>query len=763
MLNLLHGIVQEVNDAPNLERALGIIVCRVKQAVLADVCSVYLNDTDHQKHILMATDGLCRDAVGRVHLPIGHGLIGVVSNRAEPLNLAEAATHPQYILTQETGEIGYHGFLGVPIIQHRQVLGVLVIRRRDPRRFDDQDVTFVMTLAAQLAGAITHARASGELARLQSQEDLDGRFFEGRPGSAGIAIGNLLIAYPLADLNAVPDHPAIDPAAEVTALHDALALAYADLDSLEQRTEGWLPAEDRALFDAWKLMLKSQTLSDEAVRRIHEGNWAQGALRETINGHALVFEGMEDPYLRERARDIRDLGRRILMHLQDNVQAPREYPEHTILAGEDLSALQLAEVPREQLAGVVSTTGSRSSHIAILACGMGVPAVMGVTNLPLGRMDGLEVILDGHRGRIYAIPTPAQREEYQHLANVDRELEASLDVLRGLPSCTLDGYELPLYLNTGLASEIRPMGIEEAEGVGLYRTELPFMIRDSFPGEEVQTDEYRQILNAFHPRSVTLRTLDIGGDKYLPYFPINESNPFLGWRGIRISLDHPELFLTQIRAIMRAAVDLNNARILLPMISTLEEVEEALKLIHRAHQELAEEGVKIDMPKIGVMIEVPAAVYQVEALAKRVDFLSVGTNDLTQYLLAVDRNNREVASLYDDLHPAVLRALCQIVRGATAQNREVSVCGEMAGNPIAAILLLGMGIESLSMSASSLLPVKAVVRAFALGQARDLLERALACDFAAQVRKLLEDALESEGLGVLVRRSVVPSNTTKRL
>ena len=763
MLEFLHRIVQEVNDAPNLERALEIIVRSVKQAIEADVCSVYLNDPDRKEHILMATVGLRPESVGRVRLPMGLGLIGVVSERAEPLNLADAMNHPQYVLTRETGESGYHGFLGVPIIQYRRVLGVLVVRRREPYCFGDQDVTCLITLAAQLAGAITHAKASGELARLQGKTDVEERFFEGRPGSAGIAIGYILVAYPMADLDAVPDHPVTNPDAEEAALRNALTQADADLNALAERTEGWLPAEDRALFDAWRLMLQSSAIVEQTVRRIHDGNWVQGALRDTIHEHAQVFDGMEDPYLRERARDVRDLGRRVLMHLQNDIQTSREYPEHTVIAGEDLSALQLAEVPRDRLVGVVSTTGSRSSHIAILASGMGVPAVMGVTNLPLGRMDGMEVIIDGHRGRVYAMPTPAVREEYQRIADADRALEASLVVLRGMPSRTIDGHDLPLYLNTGLVSETRPMGIEESSGVGLFRTELPFMVRDGFPGEQIQAKEYRQVLAAFYPRPVTLRTLDIGGDKCLPYFPIRESNPFLGWRGIRISLDHPELFLTQTRAILRAAIGMNNARILLPMISVVEELDEAIVLIHRALKELHEEGLEVRIPQIGAMVEVPAAVYQVEALAKRVDFLSIGTNDLTQYLLAVDRNNREVAGLYDDLHPAVLRAIYQIVKGAAIQQREVSVCGEMAGNPIAAVLLLGMGISSLSMSAGSLLPVKAVIRAFTMPQAQNLLQSALAYDSALQVRTLLKAALESVGLGLLVRSNIAPTGTMKRL
>lgn len=760
MLELLHRIVHEVNNAPNLKRALEIIVHRVKQAINADVCSVYFNDTERAEHILMATDGLREEAVGRVRLPLGQGLIGFVSKRSELLNLDDAKNHPQYVFTNETGEIDYHGFLGVPIIQHRNVLGVLVVRRIKPRRFDEQDVTCIVTLAAQLAGAITHAKVSGELERLQGQIDIGNRFFEGRPGAPGIAIGKIVVAYPAADLNAVPDRPVINPEPEEAAFRDALAQAVYDLNSLAERAEGWLPPEEHALFDVWQQMLQSSILVEQTVRYIHEGNWAQGALRQTIHEHIQIFEQMEDPYLRERARDIQDVGQRILKYLQNNNQISITYSNNTILAGEDLSAIQLTEVPRPLLAGVVSTTGSRSSHIAILASGMGVPAVMGITDLPLGRMDGLEAILDGHRGRLYAMPTPSVRKEYQRLLQEDRAFEASLNTLRGLPSCTKDGYTMPLYLNTGLISETRPMGIEESAGVGLYRTELPFMVRNSFPSEEEQTEEYRQVLTAFYPRLVTFRTLDIGGDKTLPYFPIEEANPFLGWRGIRISLDQPNMFLTQTRAIMRAALEMNNACILLPMISSLEEMDEANALIGRAYNDLLNEKLAVKMPPIGAMVEVPAVVYQIEALAQRTDFLSVGTNDLTQYLLAVDRNNQVVAGIYDDLHPSVLRALCQIVTGAKKQHREVSVCGEMAGNPMAAILLLGMGMDSLSMNAGSLLPVKAVIRAITVSQAQELLQQALACDSATQVRAILKQALTEMGLSSLISRDAKSKVTT---
>jgi len=333
----------------------------------------------------------------------------------------------------------------------------------------------------------------------------------------------------------------------------------------------------------------------------------------------------------------------------------------------------------------------------------------------------------------------------------DLRLTTELENLRHLPAETPDGYTLPLYLNTGLVSESRPVGIEESAGVGLYRTELPFIVRDRFPSETEQMTNYRQVLKTFAPRPVTIRTLDVGGDKPLPYFPVTESNPFLGWRGIRITLDQPEIFLTQVRAMLRASIGLENLQILLPMISTVSEVDEALRLIQRAHDELLEEGYRVRMPPVGIMVEVPAAVYQAEALARRIDFFSVGTNDLTQYILAVDRNNSHVAKLYDDLHPAVLRALVQIVSAARSYGREVSICGEMAGDPMAAVLLLGMGVHSLSMGAGSLLRVKWVIRTVSRSRAREILNVALQCEDAAGVRRVLLETLEDVGLGGLVR------------
>jgi len=750
VLETLHRIVKEVNAAPDLEMALSTIVTMVKQSIGCDVCSVYLTDADARAYVLAATDGLRQEAVGKVALPLGRGLVGLVAERSEPLNLSDAPAHPRYLRITETGETQYRGFLGVPIIQNRKVLGVLVVRQEIKREFIDDEVTFLFTLAAQLAGAITHAQASGELDTLTTP-NRSARYLEGRPGSTGVSIGHGVVAYRMADLDAIPDRPADDVEAECASFRAAVVAVEDELRRLQDRLSGEVPAEDLALFDALLLMLGGDTLVTHTVELIQRGQWAAGALRQSVAAHAKVFESMEDVYLRERASDVRDLGRRILMHLQSYSPREQEYPADTILVGEEVSAVQLAEVPPECLAGIVSATGSSSSHVAILARAMGVPAVMGVTDLPVSRMENLELIADGYRGRVYISPTPAVRMEYERLAEEERALTAEAETLRGLPAESTDGVAFPLFLNTGLVNETDNPGNDEFAGIGLYRTELPFMVRDRFPGESLQVMNYRHVLAGFAPRPVILRTLDIGGDKPLPYFPVAEQNPFLGWRGARISLSHPEIFLTQVRAMLRAAIDLDNMQIMLPMISGVAEIDELKMLITRAHDELLEEGYAVSMPRIGVMVEVPSAVYMIEELARRVDFVSVGTNDLTQYLLAVDRNNARVAELYDDLHPAVLRALEQIVRGARVFHRPVGVCGELAGNPLATILLMGLGVDSLSMSAGSLMKVKWVVRSFSVSRARQLVHAALRMEDAQQVRRFMEGALDDMGLGGLFR------------
>lgn len=751
LLETLRRTVQEVNAAPNLQQALDIIVQRVQQNMQVDVASVYLTDFDEGQHVLMATVGLDPSAIGKVRLGLTDGLVGLVAQRAEPVNLEDGPLHPKYLATIETDESPYHGFLGVPIIQHRKVLGVLVVRQKARRKFAENEVTFLVTLAAQLAGAISHAQATGGVASLLEEVNGPSVTLEGYPGAPGVAVAEALVVYPPANLDAIPDRRAEDPAAEERRFREAIKSVQKDIRSFSHRMAAALPSEDLALFDVYVMLLGSDSLVEQTVARIRKGLWAPAALRETIAEHVRVFDAMEDPYLRERGADIRDLGRRILVRLQSAESQIRAVEGRTILVGEEVGAAHLAEIPTQYLAGVVSARGSSSSHVAILAHALGVPAVMGVEGLPAPRLDGQQLVIDGYRGRVYVRPTETVLAEFERLEREEAELASEMASLADQPAETPDGVHVPLYVNSGLLADIAPSLRSGADGVGLYRTEIPFLVRDGFPGEDEQARIYAQVLQSFAPGPVVLRTLDVGGDKVLPYFPIEEENPFLGWRGIRITLDHPEIFLTQLRAMLRAAEGLDNLRILLPMISGVREVDDALEFIHRARAELVEEGFDVAMPPVGAMIEVPSVLYQIDELAERVDFFSVGTNDLIQYLLAVDRNNARVADLYDTLHPAVVRALWDVVNGAHQSGREVSVCGEMAGDPAGAILLLGMGVDSLSMTAGSLPRVKWVLRSISHSTARDLLEQALETRDAAAVRQSLNRALEGVGLGGLVR------------
>jgi phosphotransferase system enzyme I (PtsP) len=429
-----------------------------------------------------------------------------------------------------------------------------------------------------------------------------------------------------------------------------------------------------------------------------------------------------------------------------------KFPPNSVLIGEDLSPIELAKIPAKRLAGVVSGRGSNTSHLSILAHALGIPAVVGVSEkLAVSLLDGHKLIVDGYRGRVYAEPSKSIRNEFSRLLREERQLTKELQKLRDEPAITLDGVRVTLYSSAGLIADLSNSLVVGAEGIGLYRTELPFMVRDQFPTEEEQRKIYREVLEAFPSHPVTLRTLDAGGDKVLPYFNIEEPNPFMGWRGIRMALDHPEILVTQLRAMISASEGLHNLNLLFPMISGVEEVEQALELVKRVHKTLVSEGRSVRMPRCGVMIEVPSAVYQADALVRLVDFLSIGTNDLTQFLLAADRNNEHVARILDVLHPTVLRALVHVVEVSRRSGKPISVCGEAAGDPAVCVLLVGMGIHRLSLSASDLPRIKWVIRNFSQSQAEKLLKKALEYDKPRPIREMLTHSLVEAGLGGLVR------------
>jgi len=754
MLEVLRSIIQEVNEAKDLTASLEIIVRRVQKAMTVRVCSAYLLDHNLGRYVLMATKGLDPSSVGKASLAPEEGLVGLVAQRAEPVNLEHASSHPRYFYIPETREEEFESFLGVPIIHHREVLGVLVVQQSQVRAFDAEEEAFLITLSAQLAGIIANEEARGAITGFSptGMKTTDA-VFEGVPGAPGVVIAEAVTVFPPADLGAIPARQIEDITAEIAFFNECLNQVRIDISELKMKIKGQLRPEERELFDAYLHMLSDNALGSEVIAHIKEGNWAQGALARVARDHVRNLESMDDDYLRERATDIKDLCSRVLFYLQDQDQKNRKYPDRCVLVSEDLSAAMLAEVPKENLAGIVSAKGSGHSHVAILSRAMGIPAAMGIQDLPFSELDGKEIIVDGYNGRVYLNPSDELRDRFMEIVREEEQLSEGLETIKDLPCETLDGHRIELWVNTGLMTDVLRSRERGAEGIGLFRTEVPFLLRDRFPTEREQTEIYRQQLEAFRPKMVTMRTLDIGGDKPLPYFPIKEENPFLGWRGIRVSMDHPEIFIAQVRAMIKASAGLDNLQIMLPMVSNTNEIDYSLRLIKRAHQEILEEGIQVVKPRCGVMIEIPALMYQIKSLATRVDFISVGTNDLSQYLLAIDRNNPRVSALYSTMHPSVLQALKKLADDVKATNLPASVCGEMAGNPGAAVLLMAMGFDILSMNATSLLRVKSVIRNVTIEQARELLDKVLAEEDTEAVKALVDIELYNAGVDRLLRTS----------
>lgn len=747
MIHRLQRIVQEVNRATDIDQALVFITESLMRDLTADACTIFLaSKDDPEVMVLQASSGLNPAIIGNVERRMGEGLIGTIAAKAEAFNLIDAPSHKKFLLVPDSGEVDFPIMLGVPIIAHRDVLGVISVQRA-VNAFNEDEEAFLTTLAAQLATSIERAESQGRISTRQATY-----MVKGVAGAPGMAIGVAIVLNRGVNLESVPDKKTSDIEGELKSFREAVRKVCEELTEQAEKMRASLPEEECALFLAYAQMLSGGSLIDDTEKGINAGNWAPSSWRDTVEQHAYVFTQMEDSYLAERANDIRDLGLRVLRKLMLEQSAYLDFPDHTILVGDEVTATDLADVPIDCLSAIVSAHGSSSSHVAILAHALGIPAVMGVPNLPVKQLDGVRLVVDGYNGSAFINPDRLVLDEYSRYLKEEAAIEQDLVGLKSLPAVTTDNHHVSLLVNSGLMSDHTPSLRSGAEGVGLYRTEIPFQIRDRFPSEEEQYQIYRNVLETFKGMPVVLRTLDVGGDKPLSYFPINEANPFLGWRGIRITLDHPEIFVTQVRAMIRANVGINNLQILLPMISGRGELDESLVLINRVRDEIEEEvGEKIWLPRIGAMIEVPSAVYQIDDICKLVDFVSIGTNDLTQYLLAVDRNNENVADLYSSLHPAVLKAMCQIVEGAHDNDTPLSVCGELAGDPLGVMALLGMGIDTLSMSVGSLLRAKKVIMSFSLAELAAMLQQALAMSDAFMIREMYAAKLDERGLGGLIR------------
>lgn len=757
MLTTLKHIVQEVSRTPGLDAALNRLVTLVKEAMQVDSCSIYLANYEQQQLILTATNGLDQGAVGKVRIGFYEGVIGLVGQREEPLNIENVHQHPRFKHYPEVKEENYNAFLGTPIIYQRKVLGVMTMQQREMRRFSLDEEAFLVTLAAQIALEIANADMLGELIQSESMALPSGQqVINGVPGSSGLALGIGVTWNQQILLSTLVNRRHKNEAYEIIAYRDAVEITRAEVKQLSLGLDESLPDDIKAIFSMYDQLLDANSLGREVEKRIKEGWNAATSLKLVVEEYAARFKAMQDPYMQERAVDIIDLSNRILGYILNPTKKPREFPDKPfILVADEITASMLAECPSEMLQGVISINGSQNSHAAILARAIGIPAIMGIASILPSLLDQKTLFIDGYSGMITISPEPQQIREFRHLIAEEKSLHERIDAMSNEPSVTLDHHEMHLYLNTGLVVKQELADNDNIKGVGLFRTEIPFMQSDHFPPEQAQYELYRSILEANPDKDITMRTLDIGGDKPLSYLPIVEDNPFLGWRGIRVTLDQPEIFLVQARAMIRASEDYTNLQIMLPMITTIAEVKEAKRLLKQAYYEVKEELKDplstMMMPKLGIMLEVPAVVYQLSQFAQHVDFFSVGSNDLTQYLLAVDRNNPRVSSLYNSFHPSVLAVLQEIATQANKLEKPITVCGELAGDPAGAVLLMAMGYQKLSMNAHNIRKINWVFRSIKLHHTQQLLADVMSLDNPDEVKIQVDAFLETHGLGGLVR------------
>ncbi|EGV0702046.1 phosphoenolpyruvate--protein phosphotransferase [Salmonella enterica] len=752
MLTRLREIVEKVASAPRLNEALNILVTDICLAMDTEVCSVYLADHDRRCYYLMATRGLKKPRGRTVALAFDEGIVGLVGRLAEPINLADAQKHPSFKYIPSVKEERFRAFLGVPIIQRRQLLGVLVVQQRELRQYDESEESFLVTLATQMAAILSQSQVTALFGQYRQTR------IRALPAAPGVAIATGWQDATMPLMEQVYEASTLDTSLERERLTGALEEAANEFRRYSKRFAAGAQKETAAIFDLYSHLLSDARLRRELFAEVDKGAVAEWAVKKIIEKFAEQFAALTDNYLKERAGDLRTLGQRLLFHLDDSVQGPNAWPERFILVADELSATTLAELPQDRLAGVVVRDGAANSHAAIMVRALGIPTVMGADIQPsvLHRrtlvLHRRTLVVDGYRGELLVDPEPVLIQEYQRLISEEIELSRLAEDDVNLPAQLKSGERIKVMLNAGLSPEHEEKLGSRIDGIGLYRTEIPFMLQSGFPSEEEQVAQYQGMLQMFNDKPVTLRTLDVGADKQLPYMPISEENPCLGWRGIRITLDQPEIFLIQVRAMLHANAATGNLSILLPMVTSIDEVDEARRLIERAGREVEEMiGYAIPKPRIGIMLEVPSMVFMLPHLANRIDFISVGTNDLTQYILAVDRNNTRVASIYDSLHPAMLRALSMIAQEAEKNGLDLRLCGEMAGDPMCVAILIGLGYRHLSMNGRSVARVKYLLRHIDFEDAQTLARRSLEAQMATEVRHQVAAFMERRGMGGLIR------------
>ena len=704
MLRRLREVMAEHESA---QARLDKVVMIIASNIVAEVCSLYLRRRDGSLE-LVATEGLNAVAVHNTHLKPGEGLVGLVAEQAEPRQFADAQHHPAFSFRPETGEEAYHSFVGVPILRGGHTVGVLTVQNRTMRQYSDEEVEALQTTAMVIAETLASGGIVSEEVTAEMRRDSNVRF-TGQPISESVALGHVVLHEPRIVVTRLI---AEDVELERRRLGQAIEELTGQIDDMMERGDLARAGEHHEVLEAFRMFAHDHGWRRRLDEALATGLTAEAAVQRVRNDTRARMMRMPDPRFRDRLHDIDDLSNRLLRFLSGGTEtaATGNLPEDAIVFARTMGPAELLDYDRQRLRGLVLEEGGANSHVAIVARALGIAAITQCKNVLETVEPGDAAIVDAQGGELHLRPTQEVVSAYADKVRFQARRQAQYAALRDVPAVTLDDQRVSLNINAGLLFDLPHLDQSGADGIGLFRTELQFMISETFPRLDQQTRLYKAIFDAAGERPVVFRSLDIGGDKVIPYFRGGaEENPALGWRAIRIGLDRPGLFRTQIRAILRAAQG-REVQVMLPMISDVSEFEEARALIDKEEALLKRHGhPEPSKVMVGAMIEVPALLWQLDTILPQTDFVSVGSNDLVQFLFASDRGNERVAGRFDTLNPAALRALRQIVKAAELSDTPLTLCGEMAGKPLEAMALIGLGFRSLSMAPASVGPVKAMV------------------------------------------------------
>ncbi|MFM9940607.1 MAG: phosphoenolpyruvate--protein phosphotransferase [Hyphomicrobiaceae bacterium] len=754
IMRRLREIMGEPTDG---QSRLDRIVRQIANLMVAEVCSIYLKRQDGSLE-LIATEGLNKTAVHNTFMKRGEGLVGRCAELALPVNEPDAQTHPAFSYRPETGEEIYHSFLAVPILRGGEVLGVLTVQNKTPREYPDDDVEALQATAMVLAehlvtGAVTGMTSSSSSPAaggmvLDAIDRTRMLLVRGTPIAEGLALGHVVLHEPRI---VVTELTAKDPEAEAVRLEAGITELKATLDELIDQGDLAREGEHRDVLEAYRMFANDRGWQRRLSEAVASGLTAEAAVERVQNQTRARMLRQTDPFWRERMRDLDDLSdrlSRVLAAQRDGGSIKKELPEDTVLVARTMGTSELLDYDRARLRGLVIEDGSGQSHVAIVARALGIAAVGQAKGLMDRVQRGNPIVIDAESGEIYVRPTGEVIAAYQGKARFRASRQRKYNTLVGQPAVTRDGQKIELLINAGLQVEMSHLAQSGAEGVGLFRTELQFMVAPSFPRLDRQTQVYRNVLAGAAGKPVVFRTLDIGGDKVLSYMnPIEEENPALGWRGIRMTLDRPAMLKTQLRALIRAANG-GELHIMVPMVSEASEFAAVKAIIDRELELAVRRGSPVPAKlHLGIMIEVPSLLFELDRVLPMVDFVSIGSNDLMQYMFAADRGNPRVGARYSTLSASFLRALKSIALAGERHKVPVTLCGEIGGRPLEAMALIALGIRSLSMTPASIGPVKAMVLSLDAERARLHLDKLLDAG-SGNLRDELGRFAENEGVEI---------------